>query len=403
MKKIYFFIVFIIIAGLLINSESNLQPRLHKTDTTGSTEIKNDNNPHNLPENLKKALKCTSCHSCEYPTKENPCLLNCPREDLVSVYHSPKEGPEVVFINEMSENYMGVVFSHRLHSEMAVMSTGCEGCHHFNTTGPVLNCRECHENKRARENVSIPDLKAAYHRQCLSCHKQWSGDNGCNTQCHLQKGSDIAERKEKVIESLKGKSHPLVPEPKKMIWETNYEQGKIVTFFHDEHYHLFKIDCKQCHQNDNCKECHGRKTTPDFSKPVKVHKTFEEHHEPCVKCHDGNTCNKCHRAAEMSPFNHGQSTGWTLKSYHARLDCSRCHGNSMPYRKLNSNCLSCHSNFKLGSFNHSVTGITLTGSHLEIECNSCHLNNDFTGKPQCASCHENDKSYPKDIPGRRGR
>jgi len=402
MKKFIIVTVIFTIAGLITASDSFLQPKLllHKTESQKKNSETND--PHNLSPELKKALNCKSCHSCEYPTHGNPCLLDCPRKNMISVYHSPKEGPEVVLINEMSENYSGVVFSHRLHAEMSEMTTGCEGCHHYNTTGPVLNCRSCHQNKRKRENVAIPDLKAAYHRQCLTCHKQWSYENGCNTQCHLQKGSDVDLKREQAIEKIKGRSHPLLPEPSKMIWETNYIEGKIVTFFHDEHYQVFKIKCINCHKNDNCIKCHEKKENVDFTKPVKIKKTFDDHHMPCVNCHDGNSCKKCHSESEMSPFNHGKSTGWALGNFHSSLNCADCHGNSMPYKSLDRNCISCHKNFVKGSFNHSRTGFILSEDHLEAECENCHINRDYSKPPQCSSCHD-DKSFPKDLPGKRNR
>ena len=402
MKKFIIIAVVFTVAGFIAASDSFLQPKLQLHKTESQKNNSGTNNPHNLSPELKKALNCKSCHSCEYPTPGNPCLLNCPRGNLVSVYHSPKEGPEVVLINEMSENYGGVVFSHRLHAEMSEMTSGCEVCHHYNTTGPILNCRGCHENKRMRENVAIPDLKAAYHRQCLTCHKQWSYENGCNTQCHLQKGSDIDARRKEAVEKIKGRSHPLLPEPTKMIWETNYEEGKIVTFFHDEHFQVFKIKCNSCHKNDNCIKCHEKKENVDFTKPVKIKKTFDDHHMPCVNCHDGNSCKKCHRTGEMTPFNHGKSTGWALSNFHSRLSCAQCHGNNMPYKPLDRNCTSCHKDFVKGSFNHSRAGLILSEIHLEAECENCHINKDFSNAPQCASCHD-DKSFPKNLPGKRNR
>ena len=56
------------------------------------------------------------------------------------------------------------------------MGGGCENCHHYNTSGPILKCSSCHESSRKREDVSIPDLKGAYHRQCMDCHREWSHD-----------------------------------------------------------------------------------------------------------------------------------------------------------------------------------------------------------------------------------
>src|SRR5476651_1581789 len=38
----------------------------------------------------KKNIDCKSCHSCEYPTKQDACLVMCPRSNI-SVHHSPEE------------------------------------------------------------------------------------------------------------------------------------------------------------------------------------------------------------------------------------------------------------------------------------------------------------------------
>ncbi len=302
----------------------------------------------------------------------------------------------------MSDKYEGVVFSHKIHAQMSEISSGCSGCHHYNTSGPVLNCSKCHDKNHSREDVSVPNLKAAFHRMCTDCHKQWSGENGCNTQCHLQKGDDIQNRREQKIKSIKDKSHPLLPEPTKMVWETNYEKGKLVTFFHDEHFKVFKISCNKCHSKDNCIKCHNKKEAIDYNNPVKLTKSFEDHHRPCSGCHAGNPCQKCHNDKEMTQFNHAKSTGWALTSYHSKLECARCHGTSMPYKRLDRNCNSCHKNFKKGSFDHKVTGLALSESHVEIECKSCHQNEDYSKSPVCVECHD-DKSHPQHSAGKRTR
>ena len=401
MKKAYLIIIPLILLVYLI--VLTLIPRTNQQNLKAGSETTSEQIQSILSQEMpsehttKQGLNCKSCHLCDNPTKKDPCLVSCPRNNMISVYHSPEEGPETVVISEMSENYSQVVFSHRIHAQMSDMSTGCTGCHHYNTTGPIMNCRECHENMRTRDDVSVPDLKAAYHRQCMNCHKQWSHENGCTNQCHTPKNSN-EQLKQLDIAGIK---HPERSRPPKIIWETNYEQGKVVTFFHNEHNQLFKINCRTCHGQDNCIKCHEAKSTPvDYSKPVTIKKSPEEHHKLCFICHEGNSCNSCHNEKEMSPFNHGKTTGWTLKSYHAVLACSKCHGNEMPFRKLNNECTSCHKNFTKGSFDHRVTGIVLSDVHKEAECNNCHLNGDFSKNPDCKSCHD-DKSFPAQIPGTR--
>lgn len=404
MKKIIYILIPLVFLCCLIASTPRLQTKMQKPDNTSQRllEMKQDmKSSGNLADDFK-SLKCKTCHVGEYPTAKDPLLRECPRESMLTAERSSKEGPDVVLINEMSDKYEGVVFSHKIHAQMSEISSGCSGCHHYNTSGPVLNCSKCHSKNRSREDVSVPDLKSAFHRMCTDCHKQWSGENGCNTQCHKQKGTDIQNDSEKKMELIKGKSHPLLPEPTKMVWETNYEKGKLVTFFHDEHFKVFKITCNTCHRQDNCIKCHNKKEPVDYNSPVKVSKSFEDHHRPCSSCHAGNSCQKCHSDKELTQFNHAKSTGFALSSYHSSLECSRCHGKSMPYKSLDRNCNSCHKNFKMGSFNHKVTGLMLSESHTEIECKTCHKNEDFSKDPVCAECHD-DKSHPQHSPGKRTR
>jgi hypothetical protein len=408
MKKVIFVLVPLLLMGYLVvltvipRSKPQRFEAGNKILYNQNQEIKNQENKNQniSSDHIKQPLNCKSCHACEYPTKEDPCLLECPRESMVPVNHSPKEGPDVVVIDEMSENYTGVVFSHKMHAQMSEISTGCTGCHHYNTTGAILNCRKCHESNRTRENVSIPDLKAAYHRQCMTCHEQWSGENGCNSQCHSRKGPDSQVRLQQSIKDITGKLHPIRPKPSKMIWNTNYEKGKIVTFFHDEHVQLFKLNCSDCHSGDNCMKCHELKTPTDFSKVIDIKKSEEEHHKPCNNCHYTDACQKCHKENEMMPFNHGRTTGWNLKSYHSQLACIKCHGNQIPFKKLDNNCTTCHKNFTVGSFDHKLTGLILSENHKDFECNNCHKDNTFAKAPICTECHD-DKSYPADLPGKR--
>jgi len=398
MKKISFIIVTLTISCILAISILFSQRVTHKHSGAGEEQVGGEIKIKPLKNHLNTPLKCKTCHISEYPTLKDPGLMSCPRHSMYGEFPSSEEGPEVVVIDEMSENYTGVVFYHRLHSEMSEMGVGCTDCHHFNTSGPVINCRECHSNVRYRENVSVPDLKAAFHRQCISCHKQWSHENGCSSQCHLY---NTPENQKNLKKDLTGKKHPKRTEPTKIIYEINCEYGNKVTFYHDEHVNLFRIECVQCHSSDRCVKCHDKKIKlSDNSKTAKIEKSFEEHHKPCFNCHKENACQKCHADEEMARFNHGKSTGWILKSYHNRLSCMKCHKNQMPVKRLDRNCNTCHKDFVYGKFDHNKTGLFLSDSHKNIECINCHDENDFTKNPECKICH-NDKFHPAHLPGKR--
>lgn len=338
-------------------------------------------------------ITCKTCHTCDVPTKQDPCLVACPRNDMITVHQTAEAGPDIITIDKLVDKYQSVIFSHKVHAQMSEMSGGCANCHHYNTSGPILKCSDCHNVERKREDISKPDLEAAYHRQCINCHKEWSHSTDCNS-CHDKKGITVTQKETRDI------NHPEVKEPKKLIYETNYVKGKIVTFFHDEHTKLFGADCVSCHQNDNCTRCHDTKNPKTISSnlPEKITRSAAEHHQPCFKCHENNKCTKCHLDKPAGKFNHKVSTGWALNIFHERLECKKCHGEVKNFIKLNNSCVACHKEFTGGSFEHIKTGLKLDETHTELECGDCHLENNFANKPDCTNCHD-DKNFPKDKPG----
>ncbi len=356
-----------------------------------------------LPKNHSLTnLTCKTCHTCDVPTKKNPCLVPCPRSEMVTINQSPDQAPEVEVLKELSSRYMPVVFSHKLHAQMSQMSGGCGTCHHYNTVGPIQPCINCHETSRKRADISKPDLEAAYHRQCINCHREWSHSNDC-TSCHALKNKNESISIASYVKKMTGKSHPALVEPKKIVYETNYNKGKIVTFFHNEHINLFGAKCIDCHRDENCTKCHDKNKTTNVQQiysdvPIKIHKSKEEHHKPCFSCHQDDKCSLCHKDKSMAPFNHAISTGWALNRFHENLTCEKCHGSSTKFVKLNNDCNNCHKDFVAGKFDHKVTGLKLSENHKDLDCNECHKEKNFTKTPTCENCHD-DKSFPKDKPG----
>jgi len=338
-------------------------------------------------------LTCKTCHTCDAPTKQNPCLVSCPRDAMVTVHQPAEKGPDVIRLNKLVNKYSAINFSHKVHAQMSEMSGGCSGCHHYNSAGPVQACSDCHEAKRKRGDLSKPDLQAAYHRLCITCHKEWSHSTDCNS-CHTPKSMSAAQKKSAV------KNHPEVKTPGKLVYETKYNKGKYVTFFHDDHTKLFGNQCVNCHQKENCSRCHDKTKSQkpvSGNMPVKISKSASEHHQPCFKCHSDDKCSKCHMEKQASPFNHKASTGWALNRFHEKLTCTKCHTGGKIV-KLDNNCITCHANFKSGSFDHTKTGLKLDEIHMELDCTDCHADNKFSNKPDCSNCHD-DKSYPAQKPG----
>ncbi|TAL69878.1 MAG: hypothetical protein EPN82_04470 [Bacteroidetes bacterium] len=403
MKKFYLIVIILAIAtvGLSSKWQDNKDAKPQKKSVSKAKTTKTGKEKSNQQKMMKKLYtNCKTCHTYEYPTKSDPALVNCPRSKMISVFHRPEEGPIIVKMNDIYGKYGPVIFSHRIHSEMSEMSGGCNGCHHYNTTGPVLKCKKCHAEERKREDLSKPDLNAAYHRQCINCHRQWNRNVNCDG-CHKLKENDSEQKIAILVNAVSNAQHPEIPHPEKVVYETKYNKGKFVTFFHDEHNKIFGIQCIECHRDENCIRCHDinrlKKGNNISFQQKKIHKTIDEHHKPCVACHQKQSCDKCHKSNIMDRFNHTITAGWALKHYHQTISCNKCHGGKIG--KVNRNCSSCHKKWELGNFNHSVTGIILNENHKEIDCESCHENKNYSVKPVCNSCHD-DKNYPKDKPGR---
>jgi len=352
-----------------------------------------ENRSHLVP-----SMKCTTCHSSEVPTKENPAIRSCPRTQMATVQHSAEEGPDIVNMNTLSDStsvYRPVRFSHRSHAEMSGMAGGCVMCHHYNPPGRVLVCVECHEVNRLRENLGRPDLQGAYHRQCLDCHKRWSSDTGCRS-CHaLRSDADpLAARSGKERRGVR--SHPVVAKPSRLVLASGYEQGPLVTFYHNEHVDLFGLECSQCHTSEGCTRCH-QKNASTSARPVAVNNG----HQACERCHDVNgRCDRCHGAEPKPGFSHQRRSGWSLRQFHTRLECNRCHTRKDVFTGLSGACTSCHSAWTPENFRHVVTGLALDQNHAELTCDVCHTDDRFVAAPSCEGCHDQ-FSYPQRLPGKR--
>ncbi|MDZ7764876.1 MAG: cytochrome c3 family protein [Melioribacteraceae bacterium] len=342
-------------------------------------------------------FNCSTCHSCDTPTKTDPCLNPCPREQMVTVYQSPEESPAIIKLDklkDLEDIYEPVQFTHRLHAEMAGMSGGCAMCHHYNPPGNVVSCSECHSISRTRSDISKPDLKAAFHRQCIDCHQKWSEKVEC-ASCHEtnESGRSAFDASTQTGERV----HPQIEEPTKLVYRTESYENTLVTFFHDEHIDLYGFECQDCHQNESCAACHDRRE-PVTDKDV----AFTVSHQKCESCHTTtDDCESCHMTSELKPFNHVQRTGFALTPYHTKLRCATCHQTNEVFTGLSGSCNSCHENWAPDNFDHKVVGLELSESHVEWTCDVCHIDRNFTNTPTCDTCHDEDITYPDFEPGYR--
>jgi len=285
---------------------------------------------------------CTDCHTCAKPTQEAPCLAPCPRL-------SATRGPDVVLLDQLSNQYVPVIFAHKLHAQMTEMTGGCELCHHYNPPNKVLPCRNCHGAASSPTNLEQPGLKGAYHRQCLNCHREWSHQTDCAV-CHAKKTAESVAVQVPDPTDIMGMLHPNVEEPVIKIYHTKYEKGALATFRHKEHVERFGFKCVTCHREESCSRCHS----PE-EKQMHV-KTLADHHRPCLSCHG---------IVEERP----------------------------------QDCLHCHADEEVPRFSHERTGLVLDENHADNACFDCHLGSKFKETPSCGECHEQDITYPAKLPG----
>jgi len=348
-------------------------------------------------------LPCNSCHICDKPTEKYPCLRACPRTSAVAVTRelSRKRAPELVILDQLAEIYLPVPFDHEGHAEMADMTDGCAVCHHYTPEGAAHPaCKSCHKTSADTEDIRNPSLKAAYHRQCMSCHREWSGESQC-VSCHPPMVGQDQEAS--TAEGLLSKMHPPISEPHTRIYELESvpEPGKNVVFRHKEHIDRFGLKCANCHREDTCSRCHGER-----KKDEEIARTPKEHHTPCSACHgveDKDSCDHCHwkeGEAKPKPFEHAR-TGWVLNRFHAALACRTCH-RSVPFRKLDRDCGACHGDWSPSSFDHAITGQLLDKNHEQVHCADCHSGRRFDSPPGCDQCHDVDEgiAFPAKRPGR---
>ncbi len=361
---------------------------------------------HKVSKNHKYSnVDCSLCHSCKFPTTQKPCLKACPRFEIMNTYTFAKEGPENIVIDTLQTIYAPVNFPHKLHAEMSKISGGCIQCHHYNTTDKIEPCSDCHSKDRKTATVTRPDLKGAYHQQCMNCHRKWSHKTECNS-CHspLDKLVTNVPNKPK-IKSIE--DHQKLKVPEKIVFKTFTNKGKRVTFYHDEHINKFGLKCADCHKNEVCVACHDVENAKkvkngQLDKTAGGFKSVVQAHQKCSSCHKTeveNNCTFCHSNTEREQFNHAKVTGWKLNKFHKKLKCQTCHGNKKQFTKLNNNCGSCHSKWNQDNFDHKITGIILDDNHTDADCEDCHTDRNYSAPPACDNCHD-DKSYPKNVPGK---
>ena len=110
-----------------------------------------------------------------------------------------KDIPELVNINELSSEYGTVELLHRKHVDSLILDikdnklagffhngeeTLCLGCHHNSPASKTPpKCASCHSKESNDPASLVPDLKVAYHQQCMGCHDRMGIEKPKSTSC----------------------------------------------------------------------------------------------------------------------------------------------------------------------------------------------------------------------------
>lgn len=78
-RTIIFVVIFIAVSGFIIGQ--NQLPKAKTDNKSKEIVIKPNDGHQRLP------IECKRCHSCDFPTKKNPCLIACPRNELITIEH----------------------------------------------------------------------------------------------------------------------------------------------------------------------------------------------------------------------------------------------------------------------------------------------------------------------------
>ena len=344
------------------------------------------------------ASRCGDCHVSATPTADNKALKDCTRPKNKGIEgHTSAEAPDVFILDQLSEIYVPVVFPHKLHASMTEMGGGCVVCHHRSPEGRIPPCRECHGGASNPVNLRQPGLKGAYHRQCLSCHREWSHSTDC-VVCHAKIDPNKPYEPPTDTSDIMGILHPNIEVPDVKVYEVkDLEDTPFVTFHHKDHSERFGLKCVECHHEESCDRCHdtGARTPHVRQDP----------HEDCDMCHQqkpGQTdCMFCHKKEVMPVFNHETRTGFKLNLIHQKLACSACHKTPGDFTGLNRECTSCHKDdWPPESFDHTRIGVHINELHVDMECSDCHAKGIGKGL-SCDDCHDDGRnSFP--LPGEEG-
>ena len=303
--------------------------------------------------------------------------------DHAASIHVAPAAPGVVVLDAVPGCFGSVRFDHSLHVRMSTMTNSCANCHHelpaavaaATKPGEIAPraCPACHEAQNEAVTGEKLGLRGAYHRQCLSCHKDWAQENGCGF-CHPS-SSSLRPTAKPATHVAAPRATPLA----KYVYTTTHAVLPVVTFHHDDHTQKFGLSCVNCHANNSCGNCHGERT----EQPI------VNRQQTCYNCHTQSRCVTCHGFDERPKFEHGKHNGWYLRPAHESVGCKACHApGKMPATPSSDTCRECHAKrWGDNPFNHARTGVALDSDHVLLECVSCHDGGARRMLANCEACH----------------
>lgn len=248
----------------------------------GSTVLGTTAQTEPVAATARPATACRPCHVAERPTAESAALADCTRP-AAHTARPADEGPNTLLMNMAAEHYGQVVFPHKAHAEMSATGAGCAECHHEATEGrPMRKCGECHAATRQRNDLDLPDLRGAIHRQCIACHQRWDPSNRCGA-CHAARTDDA-------------------PAAARPAADTHSLAGSALCRMHNS------LTCDACHRTS---------------------RSFQQGSLTCDACHAG----------WQKTFDHAR-TGLALDDTHREASCTDCHTDKM--FSAPPSCAACH-------------------------------------------------------------
>ncbi|MFZ2631977.1 MAG: tetrathionate reductase family octaheme c-type cytochrome [Desulfosalsimonadaceae bacterium] len=346
------------------------------------------------------------------------CLL-CRQQKLRDKGLGIKDIPNEYFlldspiINKQEDYYGPVRFMHANH---AASAKDCAVCHHYRPAAPdaleTTRCSACHQDAFNKTHPERIGLKAAYHLQCVECHKTRNkGPVDC-IGCHMKNVPDhntLVKLPEKPTpqqvtaeclrchrsagEDLLTTAHWLWkgPSPYTMERRKNNQHGKGTDVFNNYCISLITNEarCTSCHAGYGWKDTHF-----DFNDMNKM---------DCLVCHDTTgTYQKSPKEAGMPDpavdlLKVAKNVGHT-----SRQTCGSCHfsgggGDGVKHSDLSSELLhpSRNCDIHMGGYDFQCVACHRTRNHqIAGRSNSVPV---VEGARSCKNCHADKPHYRDNL------